>query len=70
MLRTRQPGDEMRLSGGTKSLKKLFIDKKIPAALRESVVVAADNRGVLGESGIGANLERLGPGVLLRFEKL
>lgn len=70
ILRTRQPGDEMRLSGGTKSLKKLFIDKKIPAALRESVVVAADNRGVLGVCGIGANLERLGPGVLLRFEKL
>lgn len=68
-LRSRQPGDEMRLSVGTKSLKKLFIDKKIPAAQRESVIVAADSRGVLGVCGIGANLERLGPGLLIRFGK-
>jgi len=57
-LRSRMPGDEMRLPGGTKSLKKLFIDKKIPQSQRRSVPVLADERGVLGVYGIGPNGER------------
>lgn len=68
-LRARQPGDTIRLSGGSKSLKKLFIDRKIPAAQRLSVPVIADDRGVLGVYGIGANLDRLGPGVRIGFEE-
>ena len=59
MIKTRQSGDEMRLPGGTKSLKKLFIDRKIPAAQRDSVPVIADERGVLGVYGIGVNLDRV-----------
>lgn len=59
ILRSRQTGDKIRLPGGTKSLKKLFIDLKIPAASRSRVPVIADDDGVLGVFGIGANLDRL-----------
>lgn len=69
VLRSRQAGDAMRLSGGTKSLKKLFIDRKIPAHRRLSLPVITDDRGVLGVYGIGANLDRLGPGVRITFEE-
>lgn len=57
-LRSRLPGDEIRLSGGTKSLKKLFIDRKIPARQRPLIPVAADEAGVLCVHGLGANLLR------------
>lgn len=70
VLRCRKSGDEMRLSGGTKSLKKLFIDRKIPASCRQAIPVVADDRGVVGVYGIGANLDRLSSGVEIRFEKL
>lgn len=72
-VRSRLPGDSLRLYGGTKSLKKLFIDEKIPVHRRSSIPVVADHRGVLGVYGIGANLERHDPdlpGVLIRFEQL
>ena len=57
-VRSRQSGDTIRLSGGTKSLKKLFIDRKIPAHLRSAVPVIADERGVIAVGGIGINLDR------------
>ena len=57
-VRPRQAGDAITLSGGTKRLKKLFIDRKIPAHERPLIPVAADSRGVLGICGIGANLAR------------
>lgn len=69
VIRSRQPGDQMRLQGGTKDLKKLFIDRKIPAAARASIPVIADDTGVLGVYGIGANLDRTGDAVCIRFEK-
>ena len=59
VLRQREEGDSIRLSGGTKSLKKLFIDKKIPAAKRQSVPILADAGGLLAVYGIGVNLDRL-----------
>jgi len=59
LVRARAAGDTIRLNAGTKSLKKLFIDKKIPAPMRDRVPVIADDRGVLGVAGIGANLDRL-----------
>lgn len=62
LVRSRQEGDTIRLGVGTKSLKKLFIDKKIPAANRSSIPVIADDLGVLGIAGIGANLDRLSNG--------
>lgn len=59
VIRCRQAGDSIRLPGGTKSLKKLFIDKKIPASERCRIPVIADDVGVLGVYGFGANLDRL-----------
>lgn len=70
VLRSRQSGDEMRLAGGRKSLKKLFVDRKIPAAKRMAVPVIADDDGVLGVYGIGVNRDRLESGIRIRFESL
>ena len=70
ILRSRETGDEMRLRGGTRSLKKLFIDRKIPASRRPLVAVIADEKGVLGVQGIGVNRDRLGPGLRIRFEQI
>ena len=59
VVRSRQAGDTIRLPGGTKSLKKLYIDRKIPAAKRPSLPVVADEMGVLAVANIGNNRERL-----------
>jgi tRNA(Ile)-lysidine synthase len=48
----------MKLSGGTKSLKKLFIDRKIPASQRDQIPVVYDDAGIIGVYGIGVNLDR------------
>lgn len=68
-VRSRQTGDAIRLSGGTKSLKKIFIDRKIPSAQRQQVPVIADRTGVLGVYGIGPDRDRCGPCVEIRFKK-
>lgn len=73
VMRCRQSGDRMRLSGGSKDLKKLFIDQKIPAARRLAIPVIADEKGVLGVYGFGANRERLSncdSAVEIRFEHI
>ena len=73
MLRSRLPGDEIRLPGGTKSLKKLFIDKKIPASWRPFVPVLADEQGVLAVYDCGIQLDRVSPKEgtwQFRFEKI
>jgi len=57
-VRCRRSGDSIRLSGGTKSLKKLFIDRKIPAAERDQIPILCDEAGILGIPGIGVNLDR------------
>ena len=72
ILRSRLPGDEITRNGGTKSLKKLFIDRKIPAQQRQRIPVLADDRGVLWVDGIGVNLARLkgtGQAVRIRIER-
>lgn len=70
-LRQRMAGDTMRLSGGTKSLKKIFIDLKIPAHQRKSVPVLADDQGVLAVCGVGANLDRITQsGVTITIKKM
>ncbi len=70
-VRSRQPSDQLRLSGGSKTLKKLFIDKKIPAAMRGQIPVLSDERGVLGVYGFGADLDRISDrGVCITFEVL
>lgn len=69
-LRCRQSGDSICLPGGTRSLKKLFIDRKIPADRRGLVPVLYDNRGILGVLGIGADHNRKArtlPALTIRF---
>jgi len=55
-VRSRREGDIIRLPGqrGTKTLKKLFIEKRVPARKRAFVPVIADDCGVLAVYGIGA----------------
>ena len=70
-VRSRQSGDAIRLPGGTKTLKKLFIDRKIPASRRESIPILCDDLGILGIPGIGVNLDRAAtelPAVQIRIE--
>ena len=59
VVRSRISGDKISLPGGTKSLKKLFIDKKIPASQREQIPVIADDMGVVAVAGFGASKDRL-----------
>lgn len=71
-IRSRRSGDSIRLPGGSKSLKKLFIDRKIPAAQRDSIPVITDDRGILGIYSIGADRDRAAgnlPAVTIRFYK-
>lgn len=71
VIRSRRSGDEMRRGGGTKKLKELFIDSKIPAAQRCAVPVVADDVGILGVYGFGVNTDRLAgafPAVEICFE--
>lgn len=72
ILRQRRPGDEIRLSGGRKSLKKLYIDRKIPAADRQRIPVLEDELGILGVYSIGADMDRMAkelPAYTVRFIK-
>lgn len=73
VVRCRQPGDAIRLPGGTKTLKKLFIDRKIPASQRGRIPVIADAQGILGVYGIGADWDRKAkdlPGWQIRILKV
>jgi len=73
VLRSRQAGDTIRLNAGSRTLKKLFVDRKIPAAMRNLVPVFADERGVVGVGGIGANVDRLAeklPAMQIRIENI
>ena len=69
-IRARKSGDCIRLSGGSKSLKKLFIDRKIPASRRQQIPVVCDDAGILGVYTIGANWDRTGGEnrITIRFE--
>lgn len=73
VLRCRQSGDTIRMPGGNKSVKKLFIDRKIPAQQRLQIPILADSQGVLGIAGISVNRERMAkdlPAVQIRFESM
>lgn len=72
-IRSRQAGDSIRLHGGTKSLKKLFIDRKIPAAQRDRIPVVYDDAGIIGVYGIGVNLDRAAtslPATQIQFQEI
>ena len=73
VVRSRKEKDSIRLYGGSKDLKKLFIDRKIPATQRMQIPVIADDDGVLGVYGVGVNRDRYAsdmPAVLICFEKI
>ena len=61
VLRPRQTGDEIALPRrtGTKTVKKWFIDEKVPRRERERVPILADGRGVLAVAGLGPDKNRL-----------
>ena len=72
LLRSRRSGDTIRLQGGTKSLKKLFIDRKIPARMRDKIPVVCDDGGILGVYCFGVDQNRAAdslPAVTIRFEE-
>jgi len=54
-VRPRREGDSIRLNGqsGTKTLKKLFIEKRIPVRKRALIPVISDDEGVLGIYRLG-----------------
>lgn len=53
LLRGWQPGDRMRTSGGSKSLKKLFVEHRVPRSLRSRLPVLLDETGwVLWVGGV------------------
>lgn len=58
LLRSRQAGDELTLKNGTKTLKKRFIDRKIPQHLRAGIPVIGDAEGILGVMGFGPDEKR------------
>ncbi len=69
-LRSRQEGDTIRLSGGSKRLKKLYIDRKIPQSQRSRIPVLADDMGVAAVYGIGVDADhKNAPTVYIRWEK-
>lgn len=68
VVRCRQSGDELTTKGGTKSLKKRFIDRKIPQFERSAVPVIADEGGVLAVYGLGADVTRQTGGAFVRIE--
>lgn len=73
VIRCRWAGDAIRVSGGKKSVKKLFIDSKLPASRRLLTPIIADGTGILGVYGYGANKDRLAqdlPAVEICFEEV
>lgn len=55
-VRPRRTGDTLRLSGGEKSVKKRMIDRKIPAARRDSLPVLTDGMHILAVFGLGTDV--------------
>ena len=59
-VRARMPGDRLRLSkkGGSRTLKKLMIDRKIPRLQRDELAVLADKNGVIAVQNLGMDISR------------
>ncbi|MDP4108561.1 MAG: tRNA lysidine(34) synthetase TilS [Bacillota bacterium] len=56
IVRSRKEGDAIKLPGrGTKTLKKLFIEEKIPLKMRALIPVVADSTRVVAVCGFGAD---------------
>ncbi len=61
VLRTRMPGDKLRLSNRncTKTLKQLFTEEKTPLQQRSMLPILADEKGVIWVAGFGIDESRL-----------
>jgi len=57
-VRTRQTGDRLTLPGGSKTIKDLMIDRKIPAAQRQSIPVFCDESGPIALWGVAADVNK------------
>lgn len=68
VVRSRQSGDSLTTRGGTKTLKKRFIDQKIPQWDRSAVPVIVDDLGVLGVRGFGPDEKRKTGAAPVRIE--
>ena len=57
-VRTRRPGDRLRPTGaGSRSLQDLFVDRKVPRALRDRVPVVTDANGaIVWVAGVAADV--------------
>ena len=72
VIRGRKLGDEIKLSGRkTKTLKRLFIDEKLPRDERGKVPVIADDEKVFGVFGFGPDCRFVGEdsGYLIKINK-
>jgi len=56
-VRPRKTGDKISFGGkkGTKTIKKLFIDEKVPLRLRECIPIFSDEKGVIAVLGFGVD---------------
>ena len=68
VVRSRQSGDSLTTRGGTKTLKKRFIDRKLPQWERPAVPVIADEQGVLAVYGFGPDENRRSGPEYVRIE--
>ena len=68
IVRSRETGDTLTTKGGTKSLKKRFIDRKIPQWERSAVPVLEDDLGILAVYGFGPDENRRAGGPYIRIE--
>ncbi len=59
-VRTRRTGDALRRTagGGSRTLKRLMIDLRIPRDRRDTLAVIADKNGVIAVENIGTDIER------------
>ena len=56
VVRPRRTGDSLQCSGGSKSLKRLMIDRKIPAARRDRLPVMTAGEQILAVYGLGTDV--------------
>ena len=71
VLRTRRTGDRVRLNarGGSKTLKKCMIEKKIPSARRDRLAVLADRLGIIAVQSVGVDIgRRIGDGAMFEIQ--
>lgn len=73
IVRPRRPGDRLQRVGGSKSLKELFIDRKIPRADRALLPVFAAQGEILAVAGLGVSSkfqpQAGAPALWIRIEK-